>query len=148
MTTPQPTPVAPEGIQRFGAGVFQLGETGALVNASSLINGLRLEPSTEVSDSSTKLSGWVRSGKATTTWSLAGNIDTDAARADGVWQLAYDMAGEAVDFTFTPESATGVTVTGEVTITPLRLGSDEYGDDLTSDFEWSVIGTPQITRTP
>lgn len=123
-----------------------LGLSGDLFNSSSLVNGVTLKPATETADSKTKLSGYVRGGSSTTTFTLAGNVDTDAGNAQGLWQLAWDLAGEEVDFSFTPETSTGVTVTGVLIITPLDLGADEYGADLASDFEWNVVGTPTITR--
>lgn len=144
MTAPAPT--APAGIQRLGPGSLMLGQTGSLRSASSLINGCVLEPSSETSDSTTKLSGWVRGGTTRTTWALSGNIDTDAANASGIWALAFEQAGETIDFVFVPEDESEVEVSGELTITPLSLGADEFGADLTSDFEWTIIGTPTVTR--
>jgi hypothetical protein len=52
----------------------------------------------------------------------------------------------AVDFTFTPNTAAGATVTGIVVIDPLDVGSTEdYGAVMTSDFEWACVGEPTLT---
>lgn len=145
MTTPT-APARPAGIQKFGPGELRIGEAGSLIDVSSLVNGCTLTPAAQTADSTTKLSGYQRGGSTTTAWTLDGNVDTDAGSASGLWQLCYDLEGEEVEFEFTPEQATGVTVSGTVVLTPLGLGSDAYGNDLTSDFSWTCVGKPTVDR--
>lgn len=142
-----PAPVAPVGIQNFGPGLLTVGAPEALQDVSSLVNSCSITPSTDTADSTTKLSGWVRGGSSDTTWTLSGNIDTDAANQAGLWQLAFDSAGAELPFQFIPQYG-GPAVTGIITVTPLPLGADEYGKDLTADFEWNVVGKPVVTREP
>lgn len=147
MTTPAPgTPVRPAGLQKLGPGVLTIGEAGSLVDASSLVNGCTMTPNTETADATTKLSGYVRGGSSRSTYALEGNVDTDAANADGLWELCFQLAGEEVPFVFVPESATGVTVEGTLILRPLALGGDEVESDLTSDFSFPIVGRPDVSR--
>lgn len=141
-----PTPVAPVGIQNLGPGQLTIGETGSPIDASSLVNGITLVPSTQSADATTKLSGWVRGGSSSTTWALSGNADTDAGNVAGLWQLAFDLNGAETDFVYVPQFG-GPTVTGRLKLTPMPLGADEFGADLVADFEWQIVGVPTLTRT-
>lgn len=141
-------PTAPTGIQEFGPGVLQIGETGSLIEVSSLVNSCTLTPNTENTDGTTKLSGFIRGGSSKTTWLLTGNLDTDAGNAAGIWQAAYDADGAERAFSFTPQNDTGPTATGTIKLTPLALGATEYAADLAADFSWQCVGKPTITRPP
>jgi hypothetical protein len=46
---------------------------------------------------------------------------------------------------FTPNTATGTSAAGELVIDPLDFGADESGADLTSDFEFTIVGKPTYT---
>jgi hypothetical protein len=69
--------------------------------------------------------------------------------ADGVVAYTWANKGKSVPFTFTPNTDAGATVTGNIVIDPLDVGSDdEYGSVMDSDFEWACVGEPVLTITP
>lgn len=126
----------------FGPGTFQVGEVGSEIDSSCLVNSLRITMSKDEGDSTTKLCGTVKPGKITYTYSLSGNIDVDSETAAGLFALSQDAAGTEQPFTFTPSTAGETTASGTLVIDPLDFGADEFGDDMTSDFEWTLVGKP------
>lgn len=126
----------------FGPGTFQIGETGSEIDASCRVNSLRIAMSKDEGDSKTMLCGTVKAGKVTYTYALSGNVDTDTDDAAGLFALSQSAAGTEQPFTFTPDTETGTTASGVLIIDPLDFGADEYGDDLNSDFEWTLVGAP------
>lgn len=79
---------------------------------------------------------------ASLTWKLSGTViqDIDAA---GLVAFSWDNAGDEVTFEFVPNTVEGRAVTGTVRIVPLGVGGD-VGQRNTSDFTWSIIGTPAL----
>lgn len=126
----------------FGPGTFSVGETGSEIDVSCQVNSLRIAMSKDEGDSTTKLCGTVKPGKITYTYALSGNIDVDSETSAGLFALSQDAAGTEQPFTFTPNSEAETTASGTVVIDPLDFGADEYGDDMTSDFEWTIVGKP------
>lgn len=129
----------------FGPGTLTIGETGSEIDASCMVNSLRIAMSKDEGDSTTKLCGTVKPGKVTYTYALSGNIDTDTDDAAGLFAMTQTAAGTEQPFVFTPNEADGTTATGTVIIDPLDFGGDEYGDDMNSDFEWAIVGPPTYT---
>lgn len=126
----------------LGPGVLTIGATGTEVDASCLVNNASIAMSKDESDATTKLCGDVRPGSITYTYALSGNVDTDVANLTGLFHLSQEEAGTQQQFTYTPSTAEGTTATGTLIIDPLDFGADEMGADLTSDFEWSIVGKP------
>jgi hypothetical protein len=126
----------------FGPGTLQIGATGSEIDASCQVNSLRIATSKDEGDSKTMLCGTVKAGKVTYTYTLSGNVDTDTDDAAGLFALSQSAAGTEQPFTFTPDTETGTTASGTLIIDPLDFGADEYGDDLNSDFEWTIVGAP------
>jgi hypothetical protein len=133
---------------KLGPGTLTIGATGSEIDASCLLNNGTIAMSKNESDSTTKLCGDVRPGTVTYTYALSGNVDTDVATAAGLFQLSQDAAGTEQGFTFTPSTEAGTTATGTLVIDPLDFGAGEMGADLTSDFEWSIVGKPTYTYGP
>lgn len=135
----------------FGPGTLQIGETGAPIDVSCLVNSMRITASKDESDSTTKLCGTVKPGKITYTYSLTGNIDVDSEDPAGIFALSQAEPGTQVPFTFTPNTDAETTASGTLVIDPLDFGADEYGDDMTSDLEFTLVGAPTYvfpTETP
>lgn len=129
----------------FGPGTLQIGEVGSPIDLSCHVNSARITASKDQGDTTTKLCGTQRPGKITYEYSLTGNVDVDSEDPDGFFALSQAAPGTQQPFTFTPDSATETTATGTVIIDPLDFGGDEFGDDLTSDFEFAMIGPPEYT---
>lgn len=129
----------------FGPGTLQIGEVGSEIDASCLVNSLRITASKDEGDSVTKLCGNVTPGKITYTYSMSGNIDTDTDTGEGLFALSQASPGSEVPFTFTPNTPTETTATGNLIIDPMDFGADEYGDTMNSDVEWTLVGAPDYT---
>jgi hypothetical protein len=129
----------------LGPGTLTIGATGTEFDASCLVNNAVISMSKDESDATTKLCGDVRPGAITYTFALSGNVDTDIATDAGLFAMSQEQAGTQQAFEFTPSTAEGTSATGTLVIDPLDFGGDEMGADLTSDFEWSIVGKPSYT---
>lgn len=137
--------VLPTGIGKLGPGVLKIGATGTEIDVSCLLNNGTISSEKDEQDSTTKLCGDVRAGGVTYSYTLAGNVDTDVGDAAGLFAMSQDQAGSEQSFTFTPSTEVGTSAAGTLVIDPLDFGADEMGADLTSDFEFRIIGTPVYT---
>ena len=129
----------------FGPGTLKIGATGSEIDVECLINGCRITSSKDEADSTTKLCGTVRPGKITYTYSMTGNVDTDTDDADGLFALSQTAPGTEQAFVFVPNTPTETSAAGTLIIDPLDFGADAFGDDMTSDFEFSIVGAPVYT---
>jgi hypothetical protein len=137
-------PVLPTDTGQLGPGVLKIGETGTEIDVSCYVNNAAIEWTNDTSDSTTKLCGAERAGVTTFTAQLTGNIDVDAGNETGIFALSWAEKGSQQKFTFTPSTELGTTATGTLTLLPLRFGADAYGDDLTSDFTFDIVGDPVL----
>lgn len=126
----------------LGPGVLTIGATGTEIDVSCLVNNALISAEKDESDATTKLCGDVRAGTVTYTYSLSGNMDTDVGDAAGFFALSQSAPGSQQAFVFTPNTANGTSASGICTIDPLDFGADEAGADLTSDFEFTIVGKP------
>ena len=55
------------------------------------------------------------------------------------------MPASKSPFEFTPLTAGAAKVVGTLIVDPLTIGGDEAGANMTSDFEWAIVGTPTFT---
>ena len=135
----------PTTTAKLGPGLLKIGTTGTEIDVSCLVNNAVISADKDEGDATTKLCGDVRPGSVTYTYSLSGNMDTDIADDAGIFALSQDAPGTQQSFTFTPSTEAGTSATGTLTIDPLDFGADEAGADLTSDFEFTIVGTPTYT---
>lgn len=141
MTTPTPAPST-----LFGPGTLTIGETASAIDASCLVNSLRITTSVDAGDSTTKLCGTVRPGSRTYTWELTGNLDIDdQAGVAGLFDLSQTAYGTEQQFTFTPSTEGGTAAAGTLIIDPMDFGADEFGSTLNSDVTWALTGAPTYT---
>lgn len=138
----------PTTTAKLGPGVLKIGTTGTEVDVSCLVNNAVIAADKDEEDATTKLCGDVRPGAVTYSYTLSGNMDTDVADDAGIFALSQDAAGTEQSFTFTPSTAAGTTATGTLVIDPLDFGADESGADLTSDFEFTIVGKPTYAYGP
>lgn len=133
---------------KLGPGTLTIGATGTEVDASCLVNNAKITSEKEQADSTTKLCGTVKQGSITYTWTLEGNVDTDPAETTGLFQLCMDNKGTEQAFTFVPNTEDGTAATGTLIVDPLDFGADNYGDDMTSDFSFAIVGEPVYGPAP
>lgn len=139
MTAPEPETFI------LGPGELMIGATGTLVDVSCLVNNAVVAADKDQADSTTKLCGTVKPGATTYTYTLSGNVDTDIADVAGLFALSQSAAGTEQSFEYTPNTDAGTQATGTLIIDPLDFGADEMGADMTSDFEWAIVGKPVYT---
>lgn len=130
---------------KLGPGTLKIGATGALIDVSCLVNNATISATKDEGDSTTKLCGDVVPGAVSYGYVLGGNLDTDVDQADGIFALSQAEPGSQQDFEYTPNTAAGTKATGVLVIDPLDFGGDESGAYMTSDFEFSIVGTPVYT---
>ena len=130
----------------LGPGELTIGATGTEIDVSCLVNGARIKADKNQGDSTTKLCGTKVPGSVTYDAKLSGNLDVDPdAGAAGLFSLSWSAPGTEQAFTFTPNTADGTAATGTLVLDPLDFGADAYGDTLTSDFEFAIVGNVTYT---
>lgn len=129
----------------LGPGTLTIGAVGSPIDVSCLINNASITSDKDEGDSVTKLCGDVVPGSVTYTYTLGGNVDTDIADPAGLFALSQSAPGSQQDFTFTPSTDAGTAAAGVLVIDPLDFGGDETGETMTSDFEFTIVGTPEYT---
>lgn len=134
-----------DGTGNLGPGTLKIGMTGTLIDVSCLVNDAKIEPAITAGDVKTMLCGTQKSAPDEIEWKISGNVDVDAGKAAGFFALTWQNIGATVDFEFTPSTAVGTMVTGQLKLAPLALGADAQGDYLNSDFEFALIGFDPAT---
>jgi hypothetical protein len=129
----------------FGPGTLQIGAVGSEIDVSCFVNSLKITASKDEGDSTTKLCGTVKPGKITYTYAMEGNLDVDSDVGDGLFALSQAAPGTQVPFEFVPNTAAETKAAGTLIIDPMDFGGDEFGDDMTSDIEFTVVGAPTYT---
>lgn len=127
-----------DGTGTLGPGLLKIGETASLIDVSCLVNNAAIVPDISEGDTKTMLCGTTKRSADTITWSLSGNIDVDAGLEAGFFAMTWQNIGAIVAFEFTPSTAVGTKVVGNLKIAPLELGADNYGEYLNSDFEFGL----------
>ncbi|MFJ9125705.1 hypothetical protein ACIRJS_16580 [Streptomyces sp. NPDC102340] len=133
---------------KFGPGTFTLGPVDTpIIDVSCQVQSLTVEWDNDEEDPINVLCGDSVSGGMSFTASVNGTIlqDLQNDETDGIVAYSWAHKGETVDFTFTPNSAIGTTVTGQCTLIPLSVGGEDYGTTMTSEFEWPCVGEPVLT---
>ena len=132
-------PTTTDGTGTLGPGELKIGPVGAPLTISCMVNNARVVPDVDEGDDKTMLCGTTKRSADTITWSLQGNLDTDFGYGDGFAAYTWAHAGEVSDFEFTPSSAVGTSVAGQLKVVPLEFGADDYGDYLDSDIEFGLV---------
>jgi hypothetical protein len=131
---------------RLGPGTLTFGETATVMDAScQLANGV-VAWDKDADDPIRVLCGDTVAGNVTYSATLSGTFLQDLTVQDGLVNYTWINKGVTVPFEFVPNSDAGATVTGNVTVDPLDVGSDEeYGAVMDSDFEWDIVGEPVLS---
>lgn len=141
MTSPTTSPKRAPYV--VGPGTFTVGKVGTELDMSCQLTEFRIEPEVDAEDSVPTLCGGTLAGDRVYSWTLAGTVAQDL-ETDGVVDFTWTNAGAQVPFSYTPDNAdVEKKVTGEVIIDPLTLGG-EVGKRGMSEFEWTVVGTPEL----
>lgn len=133
----------PAQTESLGPGELSIGEVGSEVDFSCQLTAATLSPSVDQDDDTPVLCGDIVPGDRRYTFELEMSVLQDW-RAEGITAFSYEHRGEAVAFQFSPDSASGPTVTGNLMVDPMNLGG-EVNQRATADWTLSVVGDPSIT---
>lgn len=137
----------PINTTKLGPGTLTLGAGALEVNAQLTSCSVVPSESVESTDDIKVLSGEVLAGdeSATYAFTLEGSFLQDLGAVSSVVAWSWDNMGTEQPFTFTPNTAAGVDVSGTLVPVPLRIGGDEVdGPPMASDFTWRIKGTPDM----
>lgn len=128
---------------KLGPGTLTFGATGSVLDMTTQVTSAKVSPTVDSEDSVTTLSGDTLGGARTYGADLEVTAVQDDLATDGMIAWSWAHKGEDVPFTFTPNTALGVAVTGIVTVDPISIGGD-VGAKNTSDFTWACVGFPAL----
>lgn len=133
-------------VVKLGPGTLTVGATGSEVDFSCQVTAATVQADVNADDPTIVLCGDSVPGARTYDFHITGTLYEDLALADGIVYYSWAHKGESLPFTFTPvEELVGMSVAGTLIIDPLDVGGDEAGANMTSDFDWSIVGEPVIT---
>src|SRR5262245_20119802 len=129
---------------KLGPGLLTIGATGTEVDFTCQVTAAHVDWEVDEGDDTQVLCGEAVPGERAYSATLAGTLfqDLGAAAPGGIVEYSWDHKGEEVPFTFVPNTAAAVQVEGNVIVDPLTVGGDESGANMTSDFEWAIVGDP------
>jgi hypothetical protein len=127
---------------KMDEGTLSLGSVGTSIDATAQVTEGAVEWSEEVEDNLPTLSGEELAGEASYAAKLTGKVIQDLS-VGGLNEFTWTNKGVVVPFQFDPASAAGRTITGNVRISPLKVGGAVRSRP-TADFEWACIGEPVL----
>lgn len=127
---------------RLGAGTLTLGTTDFGAQISNVI----LSPSHDKADGTPTLGDPTPTPEVTTTWTLKGNAIQDWEDSAGIVEYLRANNNTEVPFVWEPNSANGVSYTGDVKVYAVEIGGDVATQNV-SAFEFDVVGDPDRAET-
>lgn len=118
------------------------GGGASVTNATAQVESVAVDWSEDVADDRPTLSGESLAGKAKYTATLGGTVIQDLT-VGGLTEFTWTNKGKIVPFTLVPSGAAARAITGDVRISPLKVGGD-VEEEPSSDFEWGCIGEPVL----
>ena len=132
----------PAKVVKLGPGTIAIGEVGTEVDFSCQVTAAHVDWEVDEGDDVVVLCGETVPGARTYSSSFAGTLLQDLGDAAGIVAYSWAHKGETVPFRFEPSTEAGVEVSGSLILDPLTVGGDEAGQNMTSDFDWSIVGEP------
>lgn len=127
---------------KLGPGTLTIGEVGTPVDFSAQVASCTIKWAKSPDDPVPVLSGEELAGDKNYRASLAANVLLDLTDG-GLVDFTWDSKGEAVPFTFVPNSDAGRAISGVVEVDPIDVGGDAK-KVMRSDIEWSCVGHPVL----
>lgn len=128
---------------KLGPGTLKLGPDNLNLDVSCQLTNVVLTPDKDTEDSVTVLCGDTIPGSSTYQWKLTGTVLVDLS-ANGMAQFAFDNRNKIAAFEYVPNTESAAKFTGELVLDPIDIGGDS-GKNMTSDFEWMLVGDPVPT---
>lgn len=126
---------------KTGPGKFVIGESADLTAFDSQVLSITLEPDVDTGDAQVVLSGETAPGDRTESWNLTGTLLSDFGSEDSLVEFCFTNRGQQKPFKFTPSTASGKEISGELTIEAVSIGGD-VGETPEPDFEFALVGPP------
>lgn len=130
---------------KLGPGVLTLGETGTTTEFGSQCTKIQIDPETKDGEIIAVLSGEELVDGADDTYKLTGEFLQDYS-VEGLVLWTWTHHGEQMPYTFTPNSAEALTMTGQCIIRRVMIGGDVKKRN-TSPFEFVGVGEPVPVTT-
>jgi hypothetical protein len=127
----------------LGPGTLTIGETTGLKTFSGQVTNCRLVPNVDRGDAINVLDGGSVAGDRSETFTLEGTMLQDFGGTNSLTEWLYTNSGTQQPFTFTPNTARGKKLDGQLVIEATEIGGDVKTKP-TADFEFEVIGKPVI----
>jgi len=131
-------------VNKLGPGTLKIGDIGTEVDFSCQVTAAHVDTNVDEGDDTIVLCGETVPGARTYSHSLAGSLLQDL-NASGIVAFTWEHPGEQVPFDFAPLTAGAAKVAGTLIVDPLTIGGDEAGANMSSDFEFAIVGTPTFT---
>lgn len=128
---------------QVGEGVLTVGSAVAAQTMTAQMESVHIEWKEDAKDPRKTLSGESLPGAVTYTATLTGTVIQDLSDG-GLVEWTWEHMGSTQPFTFSPASATGREITGDLRVGPLDVGGDVDEDAPTSDLSWACIGQPVL----
>lgn len=138
----------PATIVKLGPGELTLGATGTEVDFTCQVTAAHVDWNVDAEDPTQVLCGDTVAGERTYDAVLAGTLYQDLGLAAGIVEYTWANKGAEVPFVFVPNTTAAKAVTGTLIVDPLSVGGDEAGANMTSDFEWAIVGDPILGTAP
>lgn len=140
MTSPAPTAT----VRKLGPGTLTVGAPGTALDFSGRATAVTITWSVDNEDDTPTLDGGVIAGDRTYTATLEATVYQDDLTDGGLIRYSWTNKGAQVPFTFTPYTASGIAITGQLIVDPLDVGGDVNKKN-TSDLAWACVGEPELT---
>ena len=134
-------------VATLDAGVLTIGSDLNITNFESQVTSARLVPNVDTEDAINVLSGEQVAGDRSESFTLEGSLLQDFGATGSTTEWLYNHRGEEHAFSFTPSTAAGKKITGNLVVEAIEIGGDARTKP-TSDFEFVVVGAPTIVSIP
>ena len=132
---------------KLGPGKLTIGDATTGLDLSCQLSGAWVKFDKDAEDSTPTLCGEDIAGAVNYPAKLSGSVLLDLSD-EGMVDFTWTHKGEQHPFVFEPSTTAGKAATGTVTIDPLDVGGDEVKKNMTTDFEWDIVGDPVWGTTP
>ena len=131
-------------VVKLGPGTVSIGATGTEVDFSCQVTAAHVDWEADADDPTVVLCGDSVPGARRYSSTFAGTLLSDLGLAGGIVEYSWQHKGEQLPFVFVPSTDAGKEVNGTLILDPLSVGGEEAGANMTSDFEWALVGDPTL----
>ena len=132
---------------KLGPGKLTIGDATTGLDLSCQLSGAWVKFDKDAEDATPVLCGEDIAGAVSYPAKLSGTVLLDLSD-EGMVDFTWLHKGEQHSFVFEPSTADGKAATGTVTVDPLDVGGDEVKKNMSTDFEWDIVGDPVWGATP